>query len=89
MQMISRVTKYRTSDNQEFLNEAEAKAHETQIETLKELGDLLRTSMQTGRMEAVLKHMLLEQDTVRKILYKFHQKQPKPKKPKVAAKQAA
>lgn len=85
--MISRVTKFRTSDNQEFDNEAEAKNHETQIGALKDLSDLLRTSMNTGRMEAVLKHLLLEQDAVRKILYKYHQKQPKPKKP--AQKQAA
>jgi len=78
--MISRVIKFRTSDNQEFLTEAEAKAHETQTETLKELGDLLRTSMNTGRMEGVLRHILVEHEQMRKILHKFNQKQPKPKK---------
>jgi hypothetical protein len=79
MPMICRVTKFRTSDNQEFDTEAEAKAHETQNDALKELGDLLRTTMNTGRMDAVLRHILVDNDAVRKILSKYQKRQPKPK----------
>lgn len=78
--MISRVVKFITSDKQEFDSEAAAKEHEVQLETIKELADLLRASVNTNRIEAVLKHMLVEQDGVRKILLKFNKRQPKKKK---------
>jgi hypothetical protein len=79
--MISRVTKFRTSDNQEFNTEAEAKKHELDAKTINELSKLLEGSIRTGRMEAVLKEILLEQSAVRNLLVGYNKKQPKAKAP--------
>ena len=80
MTTITRITKFATADGQEFLSVAEAKAHETKVETRKMLKEILDSGLSTGRVEGVLDVMVLHAAEVRDALTAYLRKQPK--KPK-------
>lgn len=74
--MIKRVAKYQTSDGKLLDSEVEAREHENGLTALKELNNLLRSSITTGRADAVIRHLLLEEVSVREILYRYHRRIP-------------
>jgi len=84
--MIQRISKIKASDGKLFDSDDElaARQYDNEIVTLAELKELLRTSVATGRVESVLKHIVLEQQAIRAILLKNHQRQPKPQLAKAA-----
>lgn len=65
---MKQVKEWETSDGERFTDRSEAKAHEGELLTLTKLGALLKNSVQTNRVEAVLRHIVLEHDMVRTIL---------------------
>ena len=75
--MIKRVSKFQTSDDKLFDVEAEAKSHENKIVAFQELSALLLASMQTNRVEAVVRHIIEEDSEVRSILSRYHKRQPR------------
>lgn len=75
--MIKRVSKFQTSDDKLFDVEADAKAHENRVVAIYELTTLLQVSIQTGRMDAVLRHIIEENEAVRSILSRYHKRHPR------------
>ena len=72
---IKRVSKFQTSDNRLWNTEFEAKEHENLITAMTELTELL-VSIKTGKVEAILREMVLEQAAVRDILLRYNKRTP-------------
>ena len=77
---VQKVSKYQTSDGKLWDDEGEARKHENYINALSDLNDLLKSSVSTGRLDAVLKHLLLEEELVRDVLVRYHKRLPKTEK---------
>jgi hypothetical protein len=77
---------FQTEDGKTFSNRDEAKAHEANLQGIKELSILLAGTVKTGRVEAVLQHLLMESTEVSAILNRHRKRLPK--LPKVVAKAA-
>jgi exopolysaccharide biosynthesis protein len=75
--MIKRVSKFQTSDGKLFDVEAEAKSHESKATAFQELSALLVVSMQTNRVDAVVRHIIEDDIEVRSILSRYHKRQPR------------
>ena len=73
------VKKWETEDKKLFDSETEARKHELETETFKELAQTLSHSCHTGRWESVLRHMIEEEETIRAILLRHHKRTPKMK----------
>lgn len=87
--MIEKVTtiKFRTSDGRTFDSEDDAKQYESVEGTLKELLNVLAVSAKTGRVESVLRELIVEETTIRQILARHHKRttKRKPAEVRVAA----
>ena len=81
--IIERVVKFKTSDGEEFVDQDEAKAHQTKIETEASLKDILASGLSAGRIDAVIGVMVNHAVEVRDTLNMFIKKQPRPKKKSV------
>ena len=77
MATIKRLVKFATSDGKEWLDEGSAKEHEVNLETSEQLRTILAASIKTGRVEAVIQELLVEQTAIRKVLVRFNSRQPK------------
>jgi hypothetical protein len=80
LRMIRRVAKFETSDGKMFDIETEAVAHEAQYVAIKQLAELLTVSIKTGRVESVIKHVVVESEKVRDILAKYARRLPRPRR---------
>jgi hypothetical protein len=65
---IIEVKRWKTSDGKEHASKDDAKSHEAELTAIKDLTQLLETSIKTGRPESILKHLLVESEAVRNIL---------------------
>ena len=74
---IVRVSKYQTSDGKLFDDDVQARHHENTLEASKELEAILKPSINTGRLDAILKHLLYDEENVRAILLRYHKRLPK------------
>jgi len=74
------VSLFRTDDGKTFENKNDARRHEIELEALKKLGELLKTSLQTMRPDSVLKQILMESNEITAILSTYRKKQPIEKK---------
>ena len=78
---IKKLSKFQTSDGQEWDDRNMAKSHENELHTMSELYRLLeeglRSALKNGRPENILKHILAEEEMVRAILTGYHKRQPK------------
>jgi hypothetical protein len=72
--MIKRVSKFQTSDGHLFDDEVAAKQHDLEVETYNALYNVLKNSVNTGRLEAVLKHLMVVEEPVREILVRYHRR---------------
>lgn len=76
---MEKVTRWKTSDGNEHETREEAKTHEAMLEAIAKLRELLRTSVRTGRVDSVLREMLVEVPQVTAILSTYRKRLPKPK----------
>ena len=67
------VVKFETRDGKIFDCKAEAQGHEAVLDSLTKFAELLKTSIQTGRPEAIIRHLISEHAAVISIL-KCHAK---------------
>ena len=72
--MIQKVSKFKTSDGQLFDNQTAARQHEAGLDAMTKLRETLNGTLQTGRPDAVLKHLLAEADAVCKVLQSYRKK---------------
>lgn len=79
------VSKYETEDGKMFDTREAARGHEVDLETLNNLQKLLHTSIQTGRIDSVLRHLLVESSAIAAILSTHRKKLPKVKSEAQAA----
>lgn len=77
--MVKVVQLYRTDDNHTFSTREEATAHEVKTEALCALKNILAVSMKSGRPEAMLQELLLENQAVSDVLTRFRKRTPKVK----------
>ena len=68
-----------TSDKQEHSTKEAAKEHEAKLSALKSLADILNSSICTGRIDAVLRHLLLENERVGAVLRLYKKRLPRRK----------
>lgn len=73
------VSVYQTDDGKTFETKEEARNHEVDMETLAKLRIALASSIQTGRVESVIKHLLVEAVAVGNILASYRKQQPRKK----------
>lgn len=74
---IQRVSKFQTDDGTLFDDETSAKQHQVRLDALAELTLVLKSSVGTGRVESVIRHLLEEEEAVRKILLRYSRRFPK------------
>ena len=67
---------FKTDDGQTFATRADARRHEIEVESLANLFAILKTSINTGRPESVIRHLLLENSAVSAVLAMYRKKQP-------------
>jgi hypothetical protein len=82
---IVRISQYQTSDGATFADRQAAEQHENEIEAIGKLSSILSSSIQTGRIGAVLKEILFEANQVNDILKGYIRHLPKATKERVAA----
>lgn len=70
MEMVRR---WKTSDGKEWLSKGTASRHEAGLTAYAELIALLAESVKTGRIEAVLRHLVVEAKAARAILAKLRE----------------
>ena len=73
------VRQFKTSDGKLYNNRAEAKAHETDVETFQQIDELLKVALQSGRRDSIINMIMFENEPLRKILASYAKKQPKVK----------
>lgn len=73
---VQRVNKYQTDDGKLFDSVDEAKVHSAQLEIAKELAALLESTFRTGRMEAVVLHVLEEAAAIQALLGRYRRMLP-------------
>jgi hypothetical protein len=74
---IVRVAKFQTSDGKLWDREQDAKEHENRAEAVRKMLALLKETMKTGRPEAILHQIVVEETAVRDILLAYHKRLPK------------
>jgi len=74
---IKQVIKYQTSDGNFFDEKELAVIHENELHTLAELGRILVASIRTGRVDSVLREILMESQMVQAILKGYTKRMPK------------
>lgn len=73
------VSLFQTDDGKTFETKEEARQHEIEVEAVNKLKTVLASSINTGRVEAVLKHLVVEYAVVRAILSNYGLRLPRKK----------
>lgn len=73
MELVELVRRWRTSDGKEHDSKVKATRHEAGLKAYAELVNLLGASVKTGRIEAVLRHLVVEAKAARAILAKIRE----------------
>ena len=71
------VQRFQTDDGVVFDCRTKARRHEVAQEAIEKIKTLLASSVQTGRPEAVIGQLVLEADSIAKILQSYRKKTPK------------
>lgn len=76
---VRKVTEYITSDGARHSDEKVAAEHQRELDTAKQIQELLSPSFSTMRKEAISREMLLQSDKLMDILRVYRKKLPKAK----------
>ena len=68
---------HKVPDGTEFSSKAHAQYHEATCEAVARVAALLQCALKTGRVDAVVREMVDEEENIRKILNEFHKRKPK------------
>jgi len=71
------VQMFKTADGKTFDDRNKARQHEVDLEANEKLWNLLKVSFNTGRPEAVMRHILMENAEMSAILATYRKKSPK------------
>ena len=77
---MRKVNRWICDDGRTFDKEDDAKSYEVECETVKELALILDGSLETGRSTAILRHIVLEGEAIRKVLARHAKRLPRVKR---------
>jgi hypothetical protein len=83
--MITKVSRYQTSDGKLFDDEVKAKEHENETKAITEILAVLNGTLSTGRPESIAKHIVMDAEAISSILARYRQRMPRQRKLKIAA----
>lgn len=69
---MKKITLYKTEDGKTFESMKEAFAHERDVKAEQSIREILNDAIRTGRVESVIKQMLVENVALRNVLGKYH-----------------